>query len=246
MFGEKVKMFRITLYKITKINIVIICIIFLFSISVFSQDDSSKKSKESPKKEQVEVKKSNEVKKDLKTPSLDNEETKEKLSKTKTSSVQLYTSYNIWFENPDIISSVNYKKGTIIPAGTKVKDIRLFDNRIYFKTIDPERTFNLYFYEKYHPEMSVKQFKERLFTPKSFEELTQGLSETEIHNIKEGVLKSNMSKQAVIVCYGYPPEHKTFSTKNKQWVYWISRFRTQKITFDEKDRTKNIQEETDK
>ena len=35
------------------------------------------------------------------------------------------------------------------------------------------------------------------------------MTDTEIEGIKKGIVLNGMSKEAVLVCYGYPPEHRT-------------------------------------
>jgi hypothetical protein len=76
-----------------------------------------------------------------------------------------------------------------------------------------------------------------MFTGKNFKKLTKGLSKEEINAINKGVLVLGMSKPAVIVAYGYPPEHKTTSLKNNTWYYWTNRFRSKAINFDKNGRT---------
>ena len=67
------------------------------------------------------------------------------LGKT-TSGQRLYTAYNIWFEKPERIWSINYKKGAIIPAGTQVRDVEIITtNRrhkaIIFTTVKEKKLF---------------------------------------------------------------------------------------------------------
>ena len=47
-----------------------------------------------------------------------------------------YTSYNLWYEHPQKLYSINYKKGSIIPAGSKVTDINVGRSAITFKVVD--------------------------------------------------------------------------------------------------------------
>ena len=45
-----------------------------------------------------------------------------------------------------------------------------------------------------------------------------------------------MNKEAVLVCYGPPPEHATFRLEHNVWTYWKSRFIKRKVFFDDDDR----------
>jgi len=60
---------------------------------------------------------------------------------------------------------------------------------------------------------------------KNLDDLTQGMTAKEIEAIKTGSLCVGMSKAAVVVAYGYPPEHVTPSLDNDVWTYWMDRFR---------------------
>ena len=76
-----------------------------------------------------------------------------------------------------------------------------------------------------------------MFTEKTFSELTAGMNEYEIEAIQQGKVKINMSKDAILVSYGYPPEHRTPELEKKMWLFWINRFQTKAIHFDENDIT---------
>ncbi len=151
----------------------------------------------------------------------------------------LYTAYNFWFENPDKISSLNYKRGGMIPAGTEVTNIEIGSHRRYrtiaFYTVNPERKFRIFWKATNHPSRTVEQFADELFGAKSLTELTHNLSKEDIDNIETGHISEGMAKNAVLVAYGPPPEKVTFSQKSDIWTYWTSRMVTTKIFFDEND-----------
>lgn len=158
------------------------------------------------------------------------------------STAPLFTAYNLWYEKPQAMYSINYKKGTLIPAGTPVKSVHVTPRRlgratITFTTLPDNRSFTISFQDKFHPNMDVNHFADRLFTTRDFNALTGGMTEKEVQSIKEGVVRSGMSKAAVLVAFGYPPEHRTPSLDNNAWIYWQDRFRTTAINFDESGRT---------
>jgi hypothetical protein len=45
-----------------------------------------------------------------------------------------------------------------------------------------------------------------------------------------------MSKKTLLVCYGPPPEHGTFSQEHNVWIYWTSKYVRKKIFFGNDDR----------
>ena len=148
----------------------------------------------------------------------------------------LYTAYNLWYENPDKISCVNYQRGARIPAGTRVNRIAIKPGRsdqwsgIHFTTEDGG-SYVIQFAFRYHPGVSVEAFKNRLFTPKNYQELTRNMSAREIECVKSGTVRRGVSKECVLVSYGYPPEHKTSSLKVNAWIYWNHRFGTKAVQF---------------
>lgn len=155
-------------------------------------------------------------------------------SDTKEQGKPLYTAYNLWYEKPDAMYSINYKKGTLIPAGTQVESVSMSKKEISFRRVGIDRTFLIQFTPKYHHDVTISEFKDRLFTTKKIQELTKGFTQKELECVKEGVIKSGISKKAVLAAYGYPPEHATASIKENTWKYWLDRFRQTTVNFDDK------------
>jgi len=139
---------------------------------------------------------------------------------------KLYTAYNIWKMSK--MKVINFKHGhDIIPAGTEVKDVHVWpptnSTHLRFTTVKDGHKYTLSFVERWHPKKSIKDYLDKMFTTKNFEELTEGLTEMEIRAIKKGVLVNGMSKRAVLICYGVPPEHYTRYLDYDKWYYWMNR-----------------------
>ena len=157
---------------------------------------------------------------------------------------QLYTAYNIWRMAAYNMKCINYKYGhDILPAGTKVRDVdinrdsRLNRSMITFKSDADNKVYNIYFTKGWHPGKTIRQYRNLMFSTKNFEDLTEGMNEKEIRAIKEGIIVDGMNKNAVLVAYGYPPEHRTGSLYANRWIYWRNKFATVAICFDKNDRT---------
>lgn len=157
-----------------------------------------------------------------------------------------YTAYNMWFEKPERLYAINYKAGNIIPAGTEVKDVQVGSGRkgilrgrpmISFTTVKDGMTYAVEFQGKFHPGLTPEDYAKKMFTDKDFAALTKGMSAAEVEAIKQGKLVVGMSRDAVLVSYGYPPEHVTPSLKNETWTYWMNRFRKKEVYFDKNGRT---------
>ncbi len=161
---------------------------------------------------------------------------------------RLYSAHNIWYENPQSLWCINYKKGSIIPAGTEVANVALSRAvrgrkagaellAISFTTVHDGQKYWVNITKKFHPGKTIHNYKDMMFTEKNIDQLTKGFSKDEIQAVKTGTLVLGMSKPAVIAAYGYPPEHRTPSTKNNTWYYWMNRFRSKAINFDDNGRT---------
>jgi hypothetical protein len=150
-----------------------------------------------------------------------------------------FTAYNLWYETgkEKAMWTINYKTGNIIPAGTEITDLKVDKSEIIFTTVGDQKKYAVNFNPKFHPGKSTEDYSKMMFSDKDFSRLTQGMSQSEIDGIKEGVIKVGMSKNAVIVAYGYPPEHKTPDTTSNVWLYWMNRFVSKAINFDADGKT---------
>ncbi len=155
-------------------------------------------------------------------------------------SSKLYTAHNIWKASK--MKCINFKQGTdIIPAGTEVKDVRLKKGYsgsplLYFTTVQDGQKYTISFTQRWHPKVLMEDCKDMMFTTKNLEAQTEGLSEMEIDAIKKGVLVNGMSKRAVFICYGRPPEHFTPKLVADTWFYWMNRADKVEIKFDQDGR----------
>lgn len=160
-----------------------------------------------------------------------------------------YTAYNIWYEpgKEKALWCINYKTGSVIPAGTEVRNIKVTPAAagrkagaqplsLSFETTDGEQYW-VNFVRRFHPGKTLEDYKAAMFTDKNFAELTRGLNAKEIAAIRNAELVVGMSKRAVLISYGLPPEHKTPSLEDATWRYWMNRFRSKEIYFDETGRT---------
>lgn len=146
----------------------------------------------------------------------------------------MYTAQNIWYQKPEKIMIINHQAGKILPVGTEVKKITARDGRrpyIKFVTVNDDKQFVIYITKKYYKKTSMEDFKNRLFTTKNFSQLTEGLTPSEIQGIKAGKVYDGMSKRAVLINFGYPPEHKTPSLDSTKWVFWKNRFKSVAVNF---------------
>ena len=144
---------------------------------------------------------------------------------------KLYTAYNIWFEQPTKVYSTNYQKGNILPAGSEVKDVKRSSGKLEFTDVNLDMRFTFEFVGKHHPGLTGEQWMDRFLTTRDFAALSQDLTAAEIKAVRAGEVKAGMSKKAVLLAAGYPPEVGTASTKLDTWKYWRHRFGNYLVRF---------------
>ena len=154
---------------------------------------------------------------------------------------RLYTAYNIWFEQPTKVYSTNYEKGNLFPAGSEVKDVARSSRKLEFTDPKLSMKFSIEFVPKHHPGVTAEQWIDRFLTTRDFAALSKGLTAAEIEAIKAGLVQVGMSKKAVLVSVGFPPEIATASTELDTWKYWRDRFRNYLVHFSNGNVTKSEQ-----
>jgi len=145
---------------------------------------------------------------------------------------RLYTAYNVWFESPTKVYSTNYQKGNILPAGTEVKDVKRSRGTLEFTDPKLKLTFTFEFVGKHHPGLTAEQWMDRYLTPRDFAALSKGLTAAEIKAVRAGQVQVGMSKKAVLLAAGYPPEVATATTQLDVWKYWRNRFANYLVRFE--------------
>ena len=144
---------------------------------------------------------------------------------------QLYTAYNIWFEQPTKLYSTSYQKGNLFPAGSEVKDVVRSKSKLEFTDPKLNMKFSIEFVGKHHPGVTAEQWMSRFLTTRDFAALSQGLTAAEIKAVRAGEVRAGMSKKAVLLAAGYPPEVATPSTQLDTWKYWRHRFGSYSVQF---------------
>ncbi len=145
-------------------------------------------------------------------------------------SARLYTTYNIWYEIPWNISSLNYQAGKIIPIGTEIKLVGADSAKIQFQVLPTENNYSI----EYHEEWAMKpveEFLRQLVTTKDRSEQMEGISPETRKNILGGRVEKGMTKREVEMAYGPPSPHRTPSEDLSTWIYWDNRFVTKRVIF---------------
>lgn len=148
----------------------------------------------------------------------------------------LYTQFTMYHEDYRH-RTTNYRKGILIPVNTQVKFVDAGRSSIVVKLPDG---YNLTVenVEKYSGE-GIDGIFNRTFSTQPVDLSRFGRKER--RGIRAGRALPGMSKAAVIVAMGYPPQHETPSLKLNKWRYWQNRFNTFLVHF-ENERVSYINE----
>jgi len=146
---------------------------------------------------------------------------------------RVYLKVNVWYERPLRIPSTNYHKGAMLKVGDKFTITAVNGKRVKFTGKNGVEYAILY--NRKHTLVSMDKFVERMFSKNSVM-ATGGafgkFSKMEQKNIKKGKVVKGMSKDAVVMAYGYPPEHRTATREGDVWRYWRNRFISKMATFE--------------
>lgn len=168
-----------------------------------------------------------------------------KWTKELPADTQKYLAHNVWIENGEIWST-GYQAGRLIPAGTKVKNLRLGKKSghpvVGFTRVDNSKDYFAYFNPDHHPGINAQDYMDRLFTSQSLEEMTRDMTSKEKKAIKAGDVVPGMSKEAVLVSWGYPPETGTSSLDFDVWKFWKNRFDTIEVRFNDDDKVTEVRD----
>jgi hypothetical protein len=126
--------------------------------------------------------------------------------------------------------SVNYLLEGLMPACTRVKILSVTGKQMTFELVDGGTKYEYLFHDSLKdpiPKHLDKYFG-KACPRKQIDALT-GVNRT---GVREGRLIVGMTKEAVILAVGYPPEHATPGLDFTIWKYWRNRFATRLVHFE--------------
>ena len=146
-----------------------------------------------------------------------------------------YTKFNIWYKSTGKIYSAGVHMGEILPAGTEVRvDNYDFGNKnvdykgyICFKSIGASIKLTsvggfILAHNPRSPSIGWVELLDRYFSKQTITEEFNKFTEIEKQNIKDGKVVEGMSKEAVLMAWGYPLENLTYDLSLNAWEYRIS------------------------
>ena len=140
----------------------------------------------------------------------------------------VYTAYNLWYENPEKLTTDNIQKGTLIPFGTEVKLLSMTDSKIVFQANGKTLTLN---YDDARTMVPIEDFAKQLFTTSVAVETAAGVSPAAFEKMRRGIIEKGMTKRNVITTYGPPSKIRTPNQLSDSWIYWVDRVKTKRVIF---------------
>jgi hypothetical protein len=152
---------------------------------------------------------------------------------------KIYTRFNIWHRKPIEISARNHLRGKILPFGTQI-DVKTVEISrispysdtwiIAFTPINSKTVYQIAFDEQLMLQ-TIDSYLQKLFTRKSRAQLIKDIDKKFLKDINRGQVVPKMTREEVLLTYGYPPPHRNFSLKNDTWIYQIKDFSSRRVIF---------------
>lgn len=134
-----------------------------------------------------------------------------------------FTKVNMWHVKEEILST-NYHLGELLPAGTRVTVTRCRGGKIEFES-EAGNKYTLVHATR-HSRIELGKLFDRHFGRSDVTSsigIYADFSPREQANVDEGTIAIGMSKNAVLMAYGYPPSHRTPDLQADTWTYWTGR-----------------------
>ena len=139
-----------------------------------------------------------------------------------------YSQVTLQYEKGRHITT-NYRRGVLLPINSKVRLLEINKKTILLQVEQSNHELLIKNALKHTGNDTIQAFN-KLFGKNKVD--LSGFSKMERENIKFGKVAKGMSKKAVIVAIGYPPQIQTPSLDVNQWTYWSSRWDRFIVHFD--------------
>lgn len=139
---------------------------------------------------------------------------------------ELYTRYNIWYDDPQNISCLNIQQGGFIPVGTVIEPVGTdsFPEKIHFKVKSTGKQYAIRFKEAYRL-CTMRDYIASSFTLENPLKNLPAKTTRErqvLERIRRGEVVPGMTRNEVELAYGPPPAVRTPDKRNETWIYWRS------------------------
>lgn len=133
---------------------------------------------------------------------------------------KVYLAYNVWYQNPNEVSCLNIQTGRVLPIGSEVTPLSASEKHVTF--VDANGVEFTILFDAESMMIPVQEYIRRLFTLKSADELLKDLPAEHQEKILAAQILPKMSKEEVILAYGYPAAGRTPSLQNSSYLYYLT------------------------
>lgn len=151
----------------------------------------------------------------------------------------IYYTQHTFFAEKNVHQTTNYHVGVLIPINTEVEIIDMNDSAIRVVFPELDRLDIKVRNAQKHTLKPIEEIKNRMFAKTKVN--LRGIKPEYQDNIKAGIVAVGMTKQEVLMAYGYPPAHVTSSLDSDSWTYWKNRFNRVIVEF-KADKVVNIKD----
>jgi len=144
---------------------------------------------------------------------------------------QLYVLVNLHPDEGHLrMYSVNYQREGLIKYCTPMTILDVSEKQA---KIRDDATGKVYTYLLQTKTMrtSIEEHLNKLFAESCDRTTVDKMSPVDKEGIESGTVKTGMSKEAVLVAIGYPPESETPDLASDRWKYWTNRMLTFVVEF---------------
>lgn len=134
---------------------------------------------------------------------------------------KLYTKQNIFYSNPDEISSLNFVSGNIIPYGTEIEIVECTTEKLQFKTASSEQIYTILF-SKGERMASMQQYLLDLIGFEDRNAISKKIRPEFLSKVQAGEIAVGMTKDEVNISWGKVPPVHTPDERNMTWIYMKS------------------------
>ncbi len=124
---------------------------------------------------------------------------------------------------------ISYKNLELLPVNTKVRVINVRPKG--FSMEIPKGKIITITYNELWGGAPIEEIIPLLFSETDMSTKLSQFNKIEKRGIKIGKVLEGMGKKAVIVALGYPSAHKTPSTEQDIWLYWLNKLFSYRVEF---------------
>jgi len=136
---------------------------------------------------------------------------------------ELYTLVNLHVDpKGNRIFSTNYQSAILLPLCTRVQVIEQSDKVMRFRAV--EQGVEYTYLRTKHLRASFADHLARVFGGECVSARVAAMNQVDRDGITAGRAAPGMSKDAVVLAMGYPPDHANPSLDSDLWTYWRNKF----------------------